>query len=146
MKPGVDYVGIAVVFFCHDGKGNVLLAKRSNNCRDEQGRWDIGAGSHDDTTKMIEETLREEVRQEYCTNVLSYEFLGFRDVVRDNNGQRTHWLALDFKVLVDRSSVRIGELHKFEDLDWFTQSTLPEPVHSQLPYFLEKYGERLWSK
>jgi hypothetical protein len=44
MNPGIDYVGITTVFFCHDGKGNFLFHKRSNKCRDEHGRWDLGSG------------------------------------------------------------------------------------------------------
>ncbi len=44
MKKGVDYTGVCVVFYCHDGQENVLMHKRSNKCRDEFGRWDIGGG------------------------------------------------------------------------------------------------------
>lgn len=36
MEKGVDHVGNAVVYFCHDGAGNFLLSKRGVNCRDEQ--------------------------------------------------------------------------------------------------------------
>jgi 8-oxo-dGTP diphosphatase len=44
MIKGVDFIGVSVVYFCHDGKGTVLMAKRSQNARDEQGVWDIGGG------------------------------------------------------------------------------------------------------
>ena len=44
MKKGEDYIGVSVVYFCHDGKGNFVMAKRSENCRDEIGNWDIGGG------------------------------------------------------------------------------------------------------
>lgn len=42
---GKDYIGISVVYFCHDGQNNFLMAKRSNQTRDEQGRWDSGGGA-----------------------------------------------------------------------------------------------------
>lgn len=42
MTKGADYTGVAVVYYCHDGAGKFVMAKRSGNCRDEQGRWDIG--------------------------------------------------------------------------------------------------------
>jgi hypothetical protein len=32
MKKGVDYIGVTVVFACHDGEGNYLFAKRGKNC------------------------------------------------------------------------------------------------------------------
>ena len=44
MQKGIDFIGITTVFFCHDGKGKFLMAKRSKNARDEHGRWDIGGG------------------------------------------------------------------------------------------------------
>lgn len=141
-KKGQDYIGITVVYFCHDGRGNFIMAKRSNNARDEHGRWDIGAGGLEfgDT---VEATLKKEIKEEYCTEVLDYEFLGFRDVHRKYQGRPTHWIALDFKVLVDASRVKIGEPHKFDEIGWFKLSVLPENLHSQLPDFLHKYTDRL---
>ena len=44
MKPGIDYIGVSTPFYCHDGQGNFLFHKRSQKCRDEQGRWDTGSG------------------------------------------------------------------------------------------------------
>ena len=141
-KKGVDFTGVSVVFICHDGKGNILMNKRSQKCRDEQGRWDIGAGSLEFGDK-IDETLKREIKEEYCTEVLGYEFLGFRDVHREVNGRKTHWVSLDFKVHVDRSKVQIGEPHKMDEISWFPIGTIPQPIHSQVPYFLEKYKDKL---
>lgn len=142
MIKGIDYIGVAVVYFCHDGKGNFIMAKRSQNARDEQGRWDIGGGSME-FGQTVEETLRKEIGEEYCTNVQSYEFLGYRDVHRAHNGQPTHWIALDFKVIVDRDKVQNGEPHKFDDIGWFTLDTIPENSHSQFPEFLRLYSDKL---
>jgi ADP-ribose pyrophosphatase YjhB (NUDIX family) len=142
MKKGEDYTGITIVYFCHDGEGNVLLNKRGVNCRDEQGTWDCGGGGLEfgDT---VEKTLRKEIAEEYSTDVLGYEFLGYRDVHREREGRKTHWIALDFKVLVDRAKVRNGEPHKFEAVDWFAIGAMPEPLHSQFPRFLEQYRSKL---
>ena len=141
---GMDYIGVGVIYFCHDGAGNILMAKRSSNARDERGRWDIGGGGIE-FGMTVEDTLRKEIMEEYCTDVLNYEFLGFRDVHREHDSRHTHWVQLDFKVLVDRAKVKIGEPHKFDGIGWFTLSTLPAPaqVHSQLPKFLELYKDKL---
>jgi 8-oxo-dGTP diphosphatase len=142
MKKGIECIGIAVVYFCHDGAGNVLLGKRSKNSRDEIGRWDIGGGAVE-FGENIEDTVKKEIKEEYSTDVRKIEFLGFRDVHRAQGEAATHWIALDFKVLVDRDMARIGEPHKFDDLGWFTHGSLPSPIHSQLPTFLEKYKDEL---
>lgn len=143
MKKGVDYTGVCVVYFCHDGNGNLLMNKRSVNSRDEQGLWDIGGGALE-FGNTIDDTIRNEIREEYCSEILNYEFLGFRDVHRENGGMRTHWVALDFKVLIDRNKVKNGEPHKFDEIKWVKFNELPKELHSQLPYFLDKYREKLW--
>lgn len=143
MKKGENYIGTCVVFYCHDGCGNVLLNKRSENCRDEQGTWDPGGGAIEfgDTAH---DTLRKEILEEYRTEIIWYEFLGFRDVHRTStSGIKTHWIALDFKVHINREKVCIGEPHKCVALEWFTLDTLPSPLHSQFPTFISLYKDRL---
>lgn len=143
MIKGIDYTGIAVVYFCHDGKGNFLMNKRNQNCRDEKGCWDIGGGALEHLDS-VENTLRNEIRQEYSTEVIDFEFLGYRDVHREVEGRKTHWIALDFKVLVNSATVKNGEPHKFDEIRWVTKDTIPQPLHSQLPVFFEKYKEKLF--
>ena len=94
---GKEFIGNSVVFFCHDGKGKFLMHKRSVNARDEQGKWDIGAGSME-FGDSVETTLRKEIKEEYSCDVLSFEFLGYREIFREQNGHPTHWMSLDFKV------------------------------------------------
>jgi len=142
MRKDIDYLGISVVFFCHDGKCKFLLAKRSKDCRDEQGCWDVGGGAVD-VHISIEEAIRKEVKEEYCTEVLKIEFLGYRDVHRVVDGVKTHWLALDFKVKIDPSAAKIGEPHKFDELGWFSPDSFPTPMHSQLPVALNSYKHLL---
>ncbi|MCX6723271.1 MAG: NUDIX domain-containing protein [Candidatus Staskawiczbacteria bacterium] len=142
MKKGEDYIGVAIVYFCHDGNGNFLFNKRSKECRDEIGNWDCGGGGLEfgDT---VEDTLKKEIKEEYCTDALGCEFLGYRDVHRERTGVKTHWIALDFKVEVDRNKVKNGEPHKFEEIGWFKLDNLPPPLHSQVPNALNLYKEKL---
>ena len=142
MRKGFDYTGITIVYFCHDGEGNHIMAKRSNQCRDEHGCWDIGGGAVE-FGHSVDQTLRKEITEEYLTEVLDYELLGYRDMHRKHNGEQTHWIALDFKVLVDKNKFGNGEPHKFDAIDWFRLDNMPNPVHSQLPKFLENYREKL---
>ncbi|MFH1047928.1 MAG: NUDIX domain-containing protein [Patescibacteria group bacterium] len=141
---GVDYVSIAVIFMCHDGQGNFVLAQRGAKARNETGTWDIGGGALE-LGEDAEQTLRREIKEEYCTEVLELEFLGYRDVHYDHEGPPTkHWLALDFCVHVEPTQVAIGEPHKLSDIGWFTFDSLPEPLYSRLPSFFQLHEEKIF--
>ncbi len=143
VKKGVDHLGVCVVFFCHDGKGRFLLSKRTNKTRDEHGKWDPGGGGVNFGEPVLK-ALKREVKEEYSTNIIGAEFLGYRDVHRrDARGRRTHWLALDFKVQVNYKKVKNGDPKKIEKVEWFTFKTMPSPMHSQWPEFLRLYKKRL---
>jgi 8-oxo-dGTP pyrophosphatase MutT (NUDIX family) len=142
LRKGIDCIGITVVYFCHDGAGKFVMAQRSQNARDEQGRWDIGGGGLE-FGELVEDTLRREIKEEYSTDVLGHEFLGYRDVHREKEGVPTHWIALDFKARIDPAKVAIGEPHKFDNIGFFTFDTIPKDIHSQLPEFLRLYREKL---
>ena len=93
--------------------------------------------------EKVEDVLKREIKEEYCADVLAFDHLGFIDVHRTDHGQPTHWLALLYKVLVDPAQVSNGEPHKFDEIGWFRIDSLPAPLHSQFPYVLEKYGDKL---
>lgn len=137
---GVEYTGITTTFFCHDGEGNYLFAKRSENCRDEHGRWDCGGGGLEFGDRVLE-SLAKKVKEEYGSDILEHEFLGYRDVHREHVGVKTHWISLDFKVLLDRKQVKNMEPHKFTEIAWFRKESLPslEEMHSQFGAALDKY-------
>ena len=137
MKKGVDYTGITITYFCHDSNGRFLMNFRNKNCRDEQERWDIGSGALE-FGDSVEATLRREIKEEYCTDVLDFQFMGFRELHREHDGQKTHWIALDYKVLIDPTKVANGEPHKFDKIGWFTLDSLPTPLHSGVETFFVK--------
>ena len=142
LKKGVDYTGVCVVFFCHDGSGNLLMGKRSKNVRDECDLWDIGGGGLE-FGEDAEESMRRELMEEFDANALDYDFLGYRDVHRAHEGEKTHWIGLDFCVLVDREKVKIMEPEKMSELGWFSLDNYPENCHSQFGKFLELHREKI---
>lgn len=151
MIAGLEYPAVGVCFQCWGvfPHGNVayLLSLRSNNCRDERGRWDPGGGKVE-LFHSISHTLRSEVREEYGVDIHRADFLGVRDVFRqvDSGGVMAtcHWIMFDFKVQVNPQKVRIGEPHKCDALHWSDLEHLPEPLHSQMPEFLRLYRDKLF--
>ena len=130
LQRGVDYIGITCVFFCHDGKGNLLFHKRSQNTRDERGNWDVGGGSLEFGESFEEGVLRE-IKEEYCCDVLDLKLVGTRNVLRKNHdNKKTHWVALLFIAQVDPAQVKIGDSDAMDEIGWFSQNNFPEPIHS----------------
>lgn len=129
MKRGIDHVGVTVCFYCHDGKGKLLLHKRSDKCRDEQGNWDCGGGSME-FGETFEQAVRRELMEEYCVAPKKLTFVGANNVLRTNGKEKTHWVALVFSVLVDPKKVKIGDSEKMAEIGWFTIDKLPSPLHS----------------
>ena len=130
-KRGVDYIGVTVTFVVTDGNGNFLLQKRSQNTRDEKGRWDVGGGA----LEFGEEwdlAVKREVEEELGVKPEKIEFLKAFNVLRKNGDIDTHWVALVHAVIVDPDKVRINEPDKIDEIGWFKLSNLPSPLHSKI--------------
>ena len=137
-KIGVDYVGVTTPFYCHDGKGNLLLHKRSKACRDEHGRWDAGSGKLEHNLSF-EENVLQEVLEEYGCKGKIQDRLPAHDIFREQNGLMTHWVAVSFFIKVNPKEVKNCEPHKIEELGWFTLDNLPEPLHTGFAQSLKTY-------
>jgi len=140
---GISFVGVTTCFWCYNKNGEFWLAKRSRNTRDEQGTWEPGGGGLKWGSTAEDNVIRE-VKEEYGATAEKITFLGYRDAFRSlADGTPTHWLGLDFAVLVDKKQMKINEPHMFDDASWFNLDELPQPLHSQIPVALEMYGDQL---
>ena len=131
LRRGVDYIGVNVVFWCHDKEGRVLMQKRSQKCRDEQERWECGGGSME-FGETFESAIRREVMEEFGTEPIEIEYVSTENVLREHDGRRTHWIKNMHWVLVDPEKVRVGDPEKMDEIGWFSLDNLPEPLHSQI--------------
>ena len=144
MKKGFDYPRIVAVPMLHNGSGKYLISQRGDACPDENGRWEpAGAGGIDHGETMQEAVVRE-IMEECGAEVSDIDYLGFREVFRDFDGEIYHHIAFDFKVkAVNPEGVKITEPDKCSEIRWCTIDEIPTPMHSQFPIFLEKYKDKL---
>ncbi len=141
LKRGIDFIGVTCVFVCHDGKGHVLLHKRSLHCRDERGNWDCGGGAHEFGNIFID-TIKREVKEEYGSDAKNVQFVKVYDAHRAlDDGTPTHWVAVVFAVEVDPKQVINNEPYKIDEIGWFSLNKLPKPLHSQLLHTLKSLQE-----
>ena len=140
---GTSYVGVGTVFFCHDGKGKFLMSKRSQKCRDEQGKWEVAGGGLK-WGVTAEDNLIREVKEEFAAEAKKIDFLGYRDVFRNlDDGTPTHWVMLDFAVEVNPSEVKRNEPDMSDEIGWFTIDSQPHPQHSQHHTFMTQHKEAI---
>lgn len=133
MKTGVDTIGISTSFYCHNRKGEWLLHKRSDACRDERGMWDSGGGKVEFGLTLQENVLKE-IQEEYCCSAIIEEQLPAITLIRNTSeGVLTHWIVVPFILLIpeeEEQNVRIGDVEKISTLGWFSFNSLPHPLHS----------------
>lgn len=140
MKPGINFIGVSVSFFCHDDKGDFLLHKRSAKCRDEKGSWDFGGGQVEFGETLDEAVLRE-VKEEYGVMGEIEKQLPAHSLLRIHEGIKTHWLIITFIAKVDRKKVVISDPEKMLELGWFKFNNLPKPLHTGAKFTLNKYKQ-----
>lgn len=140
MKPGIDYVAVSVSFYCHDGRGNFLLHKRSDRCRDEKGNWDFGGGRVE-FGETLDEAVKREIKEEYGVDGEIEKQLPAHSLLRMENGVKTHWLIISYLVKVDRMRVINGDPEKISEIGWFRLNNLPKPLHTGAEFTLKRYGK-----
>ncbi|MDP3800168.1 MAG: NUDIX domain-containing protein [bacterium] len=140
MKPGIDYVGVATPFYCHDGNGKFLFHRRSKNCRDEHNTWDTGSGKLE-LGLTPEQNVLKEVMEEYGCHGNISECLPPYSLFREWNNQKTHWLMIPFFVKVDPSQVKLNEPQSMDEIGWFELDNIPNPLHTGFAYSFNKYKD-----
>lgn len=142
MQKGIDYIGVNVSYYCHDGEGNFVMHLRNEKCRDEHHCWDFGGGGVKFGERTIDAVHRE-IKEEFGADVLEAKQIGAREVLREHEGKTTHWISFQFLVKVDKDTVYNAEPDKHDDLQWFRLDNLPSPLHSQVSAELEIFKKFL---
>ena len=141
LRPGIDYVGVTTPFYCNDGNGNFLFHRRSDDARDEKGKWDFGSGQLDLWEEVGAGVLRE-VKEEWGVDREIQEQLPAHSLLRQNDeGVETHWVAVPFFVRVKVEDAKVMEPHKFTEMGVFDLDHIPTPLHSGVQITMAKYPE-----
>lgn len=142
MKRSIDYTGVNIAFYCHDGEGNYLFHRRASKARDAHGTWSCGAGGVKFNEPILV-ALDRELLEEFASTSLETEYLGWGEAFREDEGQSMHWIVFRYRVLVDRTKVINNEPEKHEELGWFKINNLPQPLHPIVALEVEEYKDKL---
>ncbi|MEU8380107.1 NUDIX hydrolase [Streptosporangium sp. NPDC048865] len=142
---GRSHIGVSCSFVCHDGRGRVLLHMRGPGARDSREVWDSGAGELG-FGEDFEECVRREVREEFGAAVLDLVQVGVANVRRTSGELPTHWVSVQFAVLVDPGEITLSEPDRVGNLTWFGEGELPAVLHPALPDLLARVAPHIgWS-
>lgn len=87
--------------------------------------------------ESFEEAVTREIGEEYGVVPKQIKLCGVTNVVRDNNGIKTHWIAAVFAAEVEPNEVKMMEPEKMDDIGWFYPNNLPSPLHSMFSKHLD---------
>ena len=141
MKPGKDYIGVGVGVMIFNGKGELLLAKRGREAKNERGCWEVPGGSVDFGETRAQAAVRE-AKEELGVDVLIVQELPGIDHLIPEEGQ--HWVTTPFMVKVKAGQKpKIMEPHKCDELGWFAIDNMPTPLSIATQFNLVLYKQHM---
>ena len=127
IKPGKDFIGLAIGAVILDEREKILLIKRKSNTDKNkvyvgEGIWST-VGGKVDFGESIEDALKREVKEEIGIEPRIEKFIGYSEQILENGS--THWFLFHFLCRIDEDP-KIMEPEKIEKIEWFDINNLPE--------------------
>lgn len=126
MKKGIDYIGVAVGAMIFNENGLLFLSKRSQNCKNERGCWEVPGGSVEFGEKLID-AIQREMKEEYGVEIEILEQFPAADHIIPKEKQ--HWVPTTFLAkITNGQKPKIMEPDKCDAIGFFPLSKLPHPL------------------
>ncbi len=141
MKPGVDYIGVSVGAFILNDKGEVLLLKRSQNAKNEKGKWEAPGGAVE-FGETLENAIRREMKEELGIDIdIIKQFPAKSEILI---ADKQHWVPTTFLVKVAKGSTpKNVEPDKHDAIGWFAVDSFPTPLSYITTQDLMEYKKQL---
>jgi ADP-ribose pyrophosphatase len=140
MKKWKDYIWIWCWAVIINNNDEVLLLKRTKNCRNSCWYWSIPWWWVDFWEKL-EDALIREVKEEVDLNVSVIKLLWITNDIIIDESQHRVWV--EYLCKIESWEIKNTEPHKCEEIKWFSIYNLPKkmtlPTIEWLKYYIEKY-------
>jgi 8-oxo-dGTP diphosphatase len=140
LKRGVDYIGVGVGALIVDDLGQVFLARRGPQAKNERGLWEFPGGSVE-FGEPLADALRREMREEFDMEIEVGELLDVFDHILPQEGQ--HWVSPTYLCKIASGTPVIQEPEKCTEIGWFRPDHVPADLTSISRSNLEHYIARL---
>lgn len=139
MKPGIDFIGVAVGVFIINSAGQVFLTKRSKHTTNERGTWEIPGGKVNFGETLQDAAIRE-AKEEYDIDIeILHQFPAQNHLIPD---EKQHWVPTCFICrIVGAHQPQIMEPDKCDGIGWFDFSNLPIPLSIITKIDIRQYQE-----
>lgn len=140
MKRGIDYIGVGVGAIIINEAGELFLARRGPQAKNERGLWEFPGGSVEFGEKL-QDALRREIFEEYGMEIEVGEMLDVVDHILTAEGQ--HWVSPTYLCRPRAGEPRILEPGKCTEIGWFPPDHVPTDLTMISKENLRNYLERL---
>lgn len=121
MRKGIDHIGVGVGAIIFNERGEVFLAKRGREARNERHLWEFPGGSVE-LWETLEQALLREIAEEYGFQIAVVRLLDVVDHLLPEEGQ--HWISPTFLCRYKGGSPSIREPLKCESIGWFAVDSI----------------------
>ena len=141
MKPGIDYIGVAVGVFIINDEGKIFLTKRSKHATNERGTWEIPGGKVN-FGETLQNAAKREAKEEYDIDIeILEQFPAENHFIPD---EKQHWVPTTFLCrIAGQKMPQIMEPDKCDAIGWFALETLPSPLsiitNIDIKYYLKTH-------
>jgi 8-oxo-dGTP diphosphatase len=140
MKRGIDYIGVGVGAVIVNDQGQLFLARRGPQAKNERGLWEFPGGSVE-FGETLADALRREIREEYGVEIEVGELLDVADHILPDEGQ--HWVSPSFICTITSGEPTIRETAKCTEIGWFALDEMPDDLTQVTRVNLAHYKEKL---
>jgi mutator protein MutT len=137
MKTGKDYIGVGCGAIVINNKNEVLLLKRSENIRSNQGMWDRPGGQVE-YGERVENAVIREVQEEVGITVGNLSFLK----LDQDMGENKHFIAIGYLAEHISGEVENKEPHKHDEVRWFNLDNLPKNITEYTKNSIKVYVQK----
>lgn len=114
---GTDCIGVGVGALIQNDRGEILLALRSQQAKNERGLWEIPGGAVE-FGETLEQALKREIREEIGVEIELLKLLHVCDHILPT--ERQHWVSPTYICRITSGTPTIMEPHKCDQLAWYT--------------------------
>jgi len=133
LKPGVDFVGVGVGVMVRNEKGEFLLGLRTENSRNEPGKWCFPGGCVEFGEKLFD-CAKREAKEEAGIEVEPVRLVRVIDHIIP--AEKQHWVNPIIEAKLVKGTPKVMEPHKLREWRWFSLETLPEnPTINMVDFF-----------